>query len=154
MEGWQISGIATFQTGLPFDVFGSRDSQHTGVSERATLVGSKEIPSGTGRTQTGPALSAFEQTPFDFASNLTRNQFFGPGVNNWNFVLSKDQGITERVKLQLRFEFYNLFNRVWFQQPDNLISDVGTFGTSTATVAQPDITTSARQVQFGLKLIF
>ena len=154
MEGWQVSGIGTFQTGLPFDVFGSRDSQHTGVSDRATLIGPKGIPSGAGRTQTGPALSSFEQTSFDFASNLTRNQFYGPGVNNWNFVLSKDQGITERLKLQLRFEFYNLFNRVWFRQPDNLISDVGTFGTSTATATQPDASTSARQIQFGLKLLF
>src|SRR5439155_23924560 len=154
MEGWQVSGIGTFQTGLPFDVFGSRDSQHTGVSDRATLIGPKGIPSGAGRTQTGPALSSFEQTSFDFASNLTRNQFYGPGVNNWNFVLSKDQGITERLKLQLRFEFYNLFNRVWFRQPDNLISDVGSFGTSTATATQPGASTSARQIQFGLEMLF
>ena len=66
----------------------------------------------------------------------------------------KNQDITERVKLQLRFEFYNLFNRVQFGQPDNAIADIGTFGTSSSQLGQPDGTTGARQIQFGLKLLF
>ena len=153
LEGWRISGVTAFQSGLPYDIFGNHDSQHTGRNDRATIIGPKTIPSGKGATQTGPALSSFQQTPYDFASNLTRNQFFGPGVNNWNLVLQKDTPIRERLKLELRFEFYNLFNRPQFAQPDNLIQDA-TFGQSSASVRQPDQTTTARQIQFGAKLIF
>ncbi len=153
LEGWRVSGITAFQSGLPYDIFANRDSQHTGLSDRATIIGPKTIPSGQGATQTGPALSSFERTPYDFASNLSRNQFFGPGVDNWNVVLAKDTPIRERLKLELRFEFYNLFNRVQFLQPDNLIQDT-TFGQSSGTIVQPDGTTGARQIQFGAKLIF
>ena len=38
------------------------------------------------------------------------------------------QSLTERVRMQLRVEFYNLFNRPQFAQPGNLIQDPGTFG--------------------------
>jgi hypothetical protein len=154
LEGWTISGITTFQSGLPFDVFGNRDSQHTGLSGRANVVGSTAIPSGSDRTQTGPPLSAFALAPFDFAPNLGRNAFYGPGINNWNMSLQKETGITERLKVQLRFEFYNLFNRVQFGQPDNLIADTQSFGLSSTQVGQPDGTTGARQIQFAAKLLF
>lgn len=154
LEGWQIAGITTFQTGLPFDVFGNRDSQHTGLSDRAELVGPSGIPANAPTTQTGPALSSFERAPFGTASNLARNSFFGPGINNFNVLVSKDQVLTERLKLQLRFEFYNLFNRVQFGQPDNLIQNTQSFGTSSSQVGQPDGTTGARQIQFAMKLIF
>jgi len=154
MEGWALSGITTFQTGQPYDIFGYRDSQHTGLSDRPAVVGSAAIPANHPRIQTGPPLSAFALSPYDQASNLSRNRFFGPGVNNWNVALLKDQAITERVKLQLRFEFYNLFNRVQFGQPDNAIGDTGTFGLSSSQLGQPDGTTGARQIQFALKLLF
>jgi len=154
LEGWRISGVTAFQSGLPYDIFGNHDSQHTGRNDRATIIGPKTIPSGKGATQTGPALSSFQQTPYDFASNLTRNQFFGPGVNNWNVVLEKDTPIRERLKLELRFEFYNLFNRPQFGQPDNLIQDTQSFGQSSTQIGQPDFTTGARQIQFGAKLVF
>ncbi len=154
MEGWELSGITTFQTGLPFDIFGYRENQHTGLSDRGELIGNPAIPANHPRQQTGPPLSAFGLPDYDTASNLGRNRFYGPGINNWNVALMKDQSVTERVKLQLRFEFYNLFNRVQFSQPDNAMSDTGTFGTSSSQVGQPDGTTGARQIQFALKLIF
>jgi hypothetical protein len=69
-------------------------------------------------------------------------------------VMSKDISIVERVKLQFRTEVYNVFNRTQFDQPGNLIQSPGTFGFSTATLSRADGTTSARQLQFGLKLMF
>jgi hypothetical protein len=154
MEGWELSGVTTFQTGQPYDIFGYRDDQHTGLSDRPQVIGSTAIPAGSPRIQTGPPLSAFGLSPYDQASNLSRNKFYGPGVNNWNTALMKDQAISDRVKLQLRFEFYNLFNRVQFGQPVNTIASVGTFGTSYYQVGEPDGTTGARQIQFALKLLF
>jgi hypothetical protein len=80
--------------------------------------------------------------------------FTGPGLVNFNAALLKDTGITERLKLQLRFEAYNIFNRTQFAQPGNLIQDAGTFGISTATLTQPDGTTTARQLQIGVRFVF
>ena len=78
----------------------------------------------------------------------------GPGTTNTDLVLSKEQSLTERLHAQLRFEFYNLFNRVQFTQPDNNLLDTGTFGFSSTTVTRPDGTSSNRQIQLALKLIF
>ena len=68
-------------------------------------------------------------------------------------ALSKDTSITERVKLQFRTEAFNLFNRTQFSQPDNMLQSPS-FGFSTGTIQNPDGTSSARQLQFALKLLF
>ena len=91
--------------------------------------------------------------PFGVESNLLRNQFTGPGINNWDVALSKITIIKERFTFQLRFEFYNLFNRTQFTKPDTNIQDA-LFGYSTSQVGQNDGTTGARQVQIGAKFNF
>jgi hypothetical protein len=157
LEGWQLSGITSVQTGHPYDIFfGGIDSEHTGLTSRANLVGDPSIPSGHPRTETGPPVTAFG--PPDVINGLPgsvgRNRFTGPGFYNWDASLSKDTSLGEHFKLESRFEVYNVFNRVQFDQPGNLVTDPGTFGFSTATIGQSDGTTSARQIQFGMKLKF
>jgi hypothetical protein len=69
----------------------------------------------------------------------------------------KTTQIRERVSLQFRAEVYNIFNRVQFDQPGtsgDTLSSPDTFGQSQSTIVQPDGTTSARQIQLALKLIF
>jgi hypothetical protein len=154
LEGWSITGVVSAETGLPFDIFGNRDSNHTGLSARATIIGNPSQPAGADKTFTGPVLSAFELTPYDQQPNLGKNAFYGPNQVNVDSSLLKDTSITERLKLQLRFEFYNLFNHTQFGQPGNAIAAPGTFGLSTSTVTRPDGTTSARQIQVAAKLIF
>jgi hypothetical protein len=68
--------------------------------------------------------------------------------------------LNERVKAELRCEGYNLLNHPHFLNPgtdgagiDNLIGQ-GQFGVITATSTQPDGTTSARQIQIALKIVF
>jgi hypothetical protein len=154
LQGWQFAGISVFQSGLPFDIYGNVDTAHTGLSSRPDLVASPAIPAGSDRTVTGPPFSAFAIAPFGRVGNLGRNSFTGPGTINTDFVLSKTQTFTERVKAQLRFEFYNLFNRVQFAQPGNDLADPGIFGVSTQTITRSDGTSSNRQIQLALKLIF
>ncbi len=154
LEGWQLAGITTLQSGHPFDLFGNRDSEHTGLSARLDLVGNPALPAGHPKNQTGVNINAFALSPYGFAGNVGKNRFFGPGYNNWDMAMSKDTAITERVKLEFRTEVFNVFNRTQFDQPGNLYQDPFTFGFSTATVGRPDGTTSARQLQFGLKLLF
>lgn len=157
--GWTISGISTFSSGLPFDILTNVDAAHTGVFSRPNLNTGVTIPVGTNpRTQTGPSLALFSVPPpcacYGVGGNLGRNHFRGPGINNSDAVLNRQIGIRERIKLDIRFEFYNLFNRVQFNQPDNLIADGAIFGHSTSEYVRPDFTTGARQIQFGLKLSF
>jgi hypothetical protein len=118
-----------------------------------TVVGSLTNPPGTDKTHTGPPLSGLANGAFGVPSNVGRNAFYGPGTNNWDMSLAKTTALTERFKLQMRIESYNLFNRTHFAKPDNNIGDAN-FGFSTSQVGQNDGTTGARQIQFGLKLNF
>jgi Carboxypeptidase regulatory-like domain len=154
LEGWQLSGITTLQTGLHYSVYGYVDSQHTGLSDRADYIGPNTLPAGHPRTETGLPLSAFALPAYGTAGDSGRNNFTGPGLNNWNMVMSKTMSFNDRFNLQLRCEAYNVFNRTEFDLPDGLMADTNTFGFSTSTLLQPDGTTTARQLQFGAKLQF
>jgi hypothetical protein len=66
---------------------------------------------------------------------------------------AKNTKLSERFLLELRSEYYNMFNHPNLQPPDNLISDAS-FEQSTAEVGRNDGTTGARQLQFGMKLHF
>jgi len=154
-EGWEVAGITTFSGGLPYDVFTALDTAHTGQQQRADYnPAGTLLPVSNPRTQTGPNLGLFSNPAWGSAGNLGRNHFYGPGVNNWDMVLQKTLSLSERVNLQFRAESYNVFNRAQFSQPGTLISDQGTFGQSTSEVKRPDLTTGARQIQFGVKLSF
>ena len=135
------------------ELFGTRDSTHSGINSRLDLVGSPSIPSGSDETQTGPPSTAFALAPFGRDGNLSRNHFYGPGLNNWDVVFSKQTPITERLKLQFRSEFYNIFNHVAFGQPNRAFGS-SNFGKSTSQIGRPDGTSGARQIQFALKLNF
>jgi hypothetical protein len=168
-EGWQISGIASFQTGLPYDIFGPLDTLHTNVADRATVINPsvlKILPS-TGRYFNGGAFTGFNPAafnledgvsapiPWGIPANVERNAWYGPGVNNWDTTLSKTTALTERVKLQFRLETYNLFNRVQFAKPNNNTLYAGSlFGYSFSQVGQNDGTTGARQLQVAAKIVF
>jgi hypothetical protein len=161
LEGWSLSGLVQAQTGHPFDVIGTVDSNHTGIPARGYLViPNWSQPPGTDKTFTGPAASAITNTPFDVQPNTGKNMFYGPDYVNVDAAFLKNTKVTEKLTLQFRLEAYNLFNHALFSQPDNSIADKGTagspgtFGQSLSTVTRPDGTTSARQLQFALKLLF
>jgi Carboxypeptidase regulatory-like domain len=155
LEDWGVSGITTFSGGLPYDIFTDVDTQHTGFAARPDYNPAATVtPSSTPRTQTGPLVGYFSDPPFGSAGNLDRNVFRGPGIGNTDFVTTKRISMGERIAIALRFEFYNLFNRVQFNQPDNMIADGAGFGQSTSELVRPDFTTGARQIQLGLKLTF
>jgi hypothetical protein len=168
LAGWELSGIAAFQTGLPYDIFGTADTLHTNIADRATVINAsilKTVPSmgafvpssavftGENPLAFNPDDATIMPIPFDVPSNVGRNHWYGPGINNWNFNLAKTTAITEKLNFQLRFEFYNMFNRTQFNKPDNTIGDPN-FGYSTSQVGQNDDTTGARQVQIGAKFNF
>jgi hypothetical protein len=157
LGGWELAGVSTFQSGSPFDIYSSRDSEYTGLTNRPDLVGDPTIPANAARTQIGPPLSAFAVQPFGRPGNLGRNTFTGPLYYDTDLTLMKNIRFTERVNAQLRAEAYNVFNRVQFAPlgtASDTLASPGTFGQALGTLTQPDGTTSARQLQLALKLLF
>jgi Carboxypeptidase regulatory-like domain/TonB dependent receptor len=145
--GWQFNGIALFQTGLPYTVFGFDAGGCLGTfSQRASLVG-KPNPSGF---QGSPAewfdTTAFVNPAPCYFGTSGRNLMRAPGRNNFDLSLFKNVTIKERLSLQLRLESFNAFNHTQFGIPDNTVSDT-TFGAVSST--QP-----ARINQLGAKLIW
>jgi hypothetical protein len=178
LEGMQFSGITTVETGHPFEVRSSHDSQRTGISAWGDLTGQDPFaaPSDPSCAPDPTAGKAFFRNGYSlqpgvtcaFAQpaigsgpgNIGRNQFYGPGLVDFNLDFAKKMKLTERFGLEFRAECYNLFNHPHFTNPGadpssagNLLSS-GLFGVITSTVSQPDGTTSARQMQMALRLTF
>jgi hypothetical protein len=156
LEGWTWSGIGTFQSGFPFEIFENGvDSDGTGATQRADYTANPTVvPVTMPITQTGPNDGRFTFPLFGGPGNVQRNTFYGPAYKNFDMVISKNTKLTERIRLEFRSEYYNIFNHPNFQQPDNFINDGATFGQSTAEVGRNDGTTGARQLQFAMKLHF
>ncbi len=176
-EGLELGGIFSAQTGIPFNVRSPRDSQRTGIAAWADQVGDPFATPAPG-CDTGAGLGfvfmpnscaftspAYSQngptgTLVGGISNNARNYWHGPGFWDWDMTFSKTTSITERVKLELRFEGYNVFNHPHFTNPGADSASLGNniasplFGVSLATATQPDGTTSARQLQVALRLKF
>jgi hypothetical protein len=173
LEGMQFSGITSVQTGHPFDVFSTTDMERTGLSGRADLVGDP-FAAGANTQATAGGNKVWFNNPDAFSlrqdadggplfvgpGSVGRNRFYGPGYVNFDLVFGKRIRITERFNAELRIEGFNIFNHPQFtnpgSDPDNNGNLVGSpiFGLITSTVTRPDATTSARQMQVGLKLNF
>jgi hypothetical protein len=164
-EGIQFSGITTAETGHPFEVRGTRDSQRTGVSAWAQLVGDPFAAPGSGCAASGGKAfftntCAFALPPWGFASNIGKNAFYGPNYVNFDLSISKKMKFGERVGLETRFEAFNIFNHPQFTNPGADAASLGNllgspiFGAITSTVTRQDGTTSARQIQVAMKLSF
>ena len=70
------------------------------------------------------------------------------GIANYDLSINKSTSLTEKLKLDLRAEFFNLFNRVQFGAPSGNFSTASTFGTVTSAANQP------RQLQLSGRLVF
>lgn len=139
------------------DLYSSRDSEYTGLSNRPDLVGNPSIPAGAPRNQIGPPLSAFARQPFGRPGNLGRNTFTGPTYSNTDVSLVKNTKVTERINVQFRAEVFNILNQIRFDQlraAGDTLASPGTIGQAVDTLTQPDGTTSARQIQLALKVLF
>ena len=160
LEGIELSGIEQAQTGLPFDLRGTRDNLHTSLLNRPALVG-KPYPSRRGTITsagviTGPAPSAFANAAFDQNVSIHRNKFYGPSFINTDVVFQKTQTLRNEAKLVFRAESYNVLNHPNFSTPpsSNLSIASSTFGVSNSQVGQNDGTTGARQIQGAIKIVF
>jgi len=151
--GWQLSGIATVQSGRPFTValLPELDNSNTGRSSLG--FGANDRPNVTGDPQLDDPTpgrwfdtSAFVIPPFGTFGDSGRNTVEAPGLANLNVAGIKSLTIGSGVRLQARIEVFNLFNRANFNQPDPFVGSP-TFG-------QVLSAQSPRRVQLGLRAIF
>jgi len=169
VKGWQMSGGLTAQSGSPWNVTVGFDQAGNGVagSERPNLVLQADQIMQDKVTQWANPAGFSLPAPGTFG-NLQRDFLAGPGIVNLDYSVIKETTIKEQTRLQFRAEFFNLLNHANFALPIAsafVQTPVGvpgscptaethggcpnpTFGKITST------TTSSRQIQFALKLLF
>ena len=151
---WQMNGVLTLQTGLPFNISTGTDTANTASSGtyRPNLVGTATENCGRGHLigcidPTAYSIAALYPAVQTFAyGNLGRNVFHGPGLETLDWSLFKNFPIRERLKLQFRFETFALLNHTNFDNPSATIN-TSSFGNITGASGN-------RNIQFGLKLQF
>ncbi len=155
---WQISGIETLQTGLPFTPQLAYNPSNDGDTRNP--VRPSWNPAFTGSVIEGvpgqyfnPA--AFIQPAAGTYGNVGRNILQGPGLAELDFSAAKKFFLSERFNLQFRAELFNLFNRANFNTPNPVIFAAAAPAAASPTAGVITATsTTSRQVQFGLKLLW
>ena len=162
-KGWQLNSLLTAHTGEPLDLLsgtnrsGSLDSRDrvdvvgdsfSGVASRATPFGA--VP------YFNPA--AFRPAAAGTFGNIGRNALYGPGFSSVDFSIFKDTAITERLRVQLRAEIFNILDRANFANPGVNLNSASTFGLITNTrngASAPGIGFGEpRNMQLAIKLIW
>jgi hypothetical protein len=118
-SGWQLNTIISIQSGRPIPIDNASDtSGRFYFNQRPNLVPGVNpiLPHWIPSTGYLNPL-AFVQPAFGSFGNLGRNSIYGPGLTNVDFSVSKNTRLTERLELQLRAEFFNLFNHPNFALP-------------------------------------
>ena len=155
--GWQFSGIFTKQSGAPVDTtaWDSAGTANTAPSNRLNATGSSPYLANSSITEWyNPA--AFSNPVGGTYGSMGRDAFTGPGLTNLDFSGIKDFNLTERHRLQLRVETFNIFNHPNWGLPNvswggSGATPSGTFDKVTSTINGNN---SMRQIQVALKYIF
>ena len=143
--GWQVNGINTFQTGLPFTPTLNAATINTGTGSRPDRIADGKLSDPT--IDRWFDISAFT-TPAVFTyGNAGRNILYGPGRVNFDFSAFKEFRIKTDLRTQLRIECFNLFNKAQFDLPNASIG-ASQAGMITGIVGTP------RQIQLGAKFMF
>jgi hypothetical protein len=160
-NGWEVSGIVTYQTGFPVRITSSDDIEQF-YSTFFEAPGEPNWTTGTGYTP-GHLITwdprkhgglAFDPSQFTNATvapgtigNAARSVCCQPGISNVDMGIFKGFQLQEKLRMEFRTEMYNVFNHTQFYSVDGNISDGPTFGLA-QKVREP------RLFQFALKFIF
>jgi hypothetical protein len=155
--GWTLNSIVTLQDGFPFTPqlsFNPSNNGDTRNPVRPSLNPAFSGPVILGSPNRYFNPDAFLVPPNGTYGNLARDSFTGPDVATLDLSLLKDTRITEKLSLQFRAELFNILNHANFNTP-NLIAFTSATGTSSPTAGVITSTsTTSRQIQFGLKLLW
>jgi hypothetical protein len=147
LSGWQVSGITSWQTGLPFTPVLSFDPTNTGTTARPNRIADGNLPASQQSIDRWFDTNAFV-APASFTwGNSGRNFLRGPRQLNFDAGISRAFQLTEKFTLSFRTEAFNLLNTPQFGLPNATIG-VAQAGVI-STVQNPE-----RQLQFALRLAF
>ena len=167
--GWELGTIVTATSGSPFSVTygGGDDPLNTGFNGDFSMD-FPNLVSGCNPIHGGVTylnVSCFALPPAVsggvLVGNAGRNRFYGPGLKTVDFSVFKNMQVIERLKLQFRAEFFNILNHPNLASP-NFLNDsnnsVAFDGSGNPIPGSAGVigstSTSSRQIQLGLKLIF
>jgi hypothetical protein len=159
-SGWTVNSIVTLQGGFPFSPQLSYNPSNNGDTRNPVRPFAN--PAFTGPVILGNPKQWFNPAAFlapantaangGFYGNVGRDTLIGPGLGTWDFSVLKEMRIRERLNLQFRTELFNLLNRANFNQPNAIVFTPS--GVSPTAGAITSTSTTSRQVQFGLKLLW
>ncbi len=155
--GWMLSGVETIQSGLPFTPQLGFNPTNNGDSRNP--IRPSWNPAFRGPVVLGGPNQYFNPNAFILPApgtygNTGRDVLYGPGLATTDLSAAKNTPISEKVKLQFRAEFLNIFNRANFGSPNAVVfASASPTPSSTAGVITSTSTTS-RQIQFGMKFIW
>lgn len=157
LGGWELNSINTAHTGTPLNIYynpttaeeeSSLSNDYRGEPFLRPNVSGSATSQNTGQmVNTYFAGYTFATPPGNYPfGDLGRNAFRAPGLEQWDFSANKSFRIREMARLQFRSEFFNFTNHTNFGIPGTDIS--------TSSFGQIRTTYPARQIQFGMKLLF
>jgi hypothetical protein len=151
LNGWMLNSMVVWQSGFPMTISSGRDNSFSGVGrDRADFLGGT-ADLGSGRPHGDMVARFFDTSKFTANAlgtfgNSGRDNLRGPRFFNTDLSVVKNTKITERVSLQFRAEFFNVFNNVNFRPP--------TTNAASAQFGRISAAADPRILQFALKLIF
>lgn len=157
VSGWSVASIVTLQSGFPITPQLSYNPSNNGDTRNP--VRPFVNPDFSGPVVLGkpdqwfnPAAFIAPPTTIGFYGNLGRDTLIGPGLATWDFSVLKNTQFNERLNLQFRADLFNLLNRANFNTPNLIVfTPAGLSGTAGAITST---STTSRQVQFGVKLLW
>ncbi len=134
-EGWQITGITRFTTGLPISMeeydnhslLGTNSAGGVGVLDVPNYLGgalhftNPRLANTNAKTNPYYDITQFPKEALGQLGDANHRFFHGPGLNNWDMALLKDVRLTETKRLEFRGEFFNTFNHAQFAVPSRPI---------------------------------
>lgn len=157
--GWGVDGITTFQRGFPLKISYSGstplEAANLGVSNiRPDVIPGCDKKAGGGHLTEWFNTSCFAAPP-DYGPGSEARvdaNLRGPGINNFDFAVFKRTMIGEKMGIEFRTEFFNIFNHPYFSMPATGFG-AGGFGVINSTI-QGGAASPERLIQFALKFRF
>ncbi len=164
-EGWEVSGITHFSTGMPVTLVNYGDNSllgaepnginNYGVDEPDYLGGPLNLNHDPRNGRPYFNTSQFTENALGTPGTAKRRFFYGPGLDNYDMALLKNMRLTESKSLQFRLEGFNVFNHAQFFGPQSVNGNIGDQGSSGATsFGQVVSANPPRLLQLGAKFIF
>jgi Carboxypeptidase regulatory-like domain len=157
LADWQVSGIVTLQSGLPFTPQLSYNPSNDGDTRNP--VRPSWNPNFSGNVVLGGPNRYFNPIAFiqplpGTYGTVGRNILVGPSLAQFDLSLAKRWSLSERLGLQFRTEFFNLLNHTNLNTPNPVVYASATGAPSPTAGVITSTATTSRQVQLGLKLLW